>query len=144
MAEAILNRDGQGRFHAFSAGSFPKGAVHPLALSLLEERGHPLAGLRSKSWDEYAGPQAPKLDFIFTVCDSAAGEVCPIWPGHPMTVHWGLPDPAAVLGCEAERRKSFQDTYRQLQQRIGKLINLPFDGVGPADLKAKFIAIGGG
>lgn len=144
LAEAILSQEGRGRFSAHSAGSHPKGEVHPLALSILRDFGHPVAGLRSKSWEEFAGPQAPELDLIFTVCDNAAGELCPIWPGHPMTVHWGLADPAAVEGSEAECRRAFAETYRALQKRIGRLINLPMGWNDRAGLKAKLMEIGRG
>jgi arsenate reductase (thioredoxin) len=118
LAECILNRLGGGRFRAFSAGSQPKGAVHPLALDLLSQLGHPTAALRSKSWDEFARPGAPPMDFLFTVCDSAANEACPVWPGHPVTAHWGMPDPAAAAGTETERRQAFAETYRILEDRI--------------------------
>jgi arsenate reductase len=142
LAEAILNREGQGRVQAFSAGSHPKAEVHPMALRLLSELGYPVAQLRSKSWSEFAGPAAPELEFIFTVCDNAAGETCPIWPGHPMTVHWGLPDPAAVAGSEAKRLGAFEATYRSLQTRIAKFINLSMGGMDKAELKVKLIEIG--
>jgi len=122
LAEAILNRRGAGRFAAFSAGSHPCGEVHPLALALLEEKGHALTGLRSKSWDEFATSGAPHMGRIVTVCDNAAGEACPVWPGHPAIAHWGLPDPAAVEGSEAERRRAFADTYEALDQRIAGLV----------------------
>jgi arsenate reductase len=118
MAEAILNREGRGKFHAFSAGSHPKGSVHPYALDLLRKLNHGLAGLRSKNWAEFSRPEAPKLDFVFTLCDDAAAEVCPVWPGQPMTAHWGLPDPAAATGNEAEIRLAFADAYRMLNNRI--------------------------
>jgi arsenate reductase len=122
LAEAILNRRGAGRFAGFSAGSHPRGEVHPLALALLSEKGHALAGLRSKSWDEFATSDAPHMDRIVTVCDNAAGEACPVWPGRPAIAHWGLPDPAAVEGSEAERRRAFADTYERLDQRIAGLV----------------------
>lgn len=124
LAEAILNRAG-GRFHAFSAGSRPTGQVHPFALQLLERLGHDIAGLRSKSWDEFALPEAPKMDFVFTVCDKAAAEECPFWPGQPMTAHWGLPDPATAEGNEAERHLAFAETYRMLNNRLSIFTNLP-------------------
>jgi protein-tyrosine-phosphatase len=122
LAEAILNRRGAGRFAGFSAGSHPRGEVHPLALALLREKGHAEAGLRSKSWDEFATNGAPTMDRIVTVCDNAAGEACPVWPGRPAIAHWGLPDPAAVEGSEAERRRAFADTYEALDQRIAGLV----------------------
>lgn len=125
MAEAILNKMAPGKFTAYSAGSRPKGAVHPQALALLERLGYPTAGLRSKSWDEFAGPNAPEMDFVFTVCGDAASEVCPVWPGQPMTAHWGIPDPAAVDGSEAEVAKAFKDACLILQRRIELFNNLP-------------------
>jgi protein-tyrosine-phosphatase len=125
LAECILNREGHGRFRAFSAGSQPKGPVHPYAVALLKKMNHATAGLRSKSWDEFAAPGTPPLDFVFTVCDNAANEVCPIWPGQPMTAHWGVPDPAAADGTEAERHLAFADAYRMLNNRISIFANLP-------------------
>jgi protein-tyrosine-phosphatase len=125
LAECILNREGHGRFRAFSAGSQPKGQVHPYAVALLKKMNHATAGLRSKSWDEFAAPGTPPLDFVFTVCDNAANEVCPIWPGQPMTAHWGVPDPAAADGTEAERHLAFADAYRMLNNRISIFANLP-------------------
>jgi protein-tyrosine-phosphatase len=122
LAEAILARRGGGRYRAFSAGSQPRGEVHPLALALLEERGHDIAGLRSKSWDEFAAPGAPAMDRIVTVCDNAAGEACPVWPGRPAVAHWGLPDPAAVEGSDAERRDAFLRTYEELDRRIAGMV----------------------
>ncbi len=127
MAEAILAREGAGRFAAFSAGSHPVGAVNPHALELLQTLGHDTGGLRSKSWEEFAAPGAPEMDFVFTVCDDAAGEVCPVWPGHPATAHWGIPDPVQVNGTHAEIAAAFDDTYRLLAARIGLLVNLPID-----------------
>ena len=123
LAEALLNRDGAGRFRAYSAGSQPKGEPHPAALALLEEQGFPHAGLRSKSWEEFAGPEAPQLDLIITACDSAAGETCPIWPGHPTTAHWGIEDPAAVEG--EGQRQAFLNAFTYLHRRISLLLNLP-------------------
>ena len=120
IAEAILNRQGAERFRAFSAGSRPKGQPHPVALALLEERGHPIESLRSKSWDEFAGEGAPAIDYVITVCDNAAGEVCPIWPGKPMKAHWSLPDPAAVEGLG--QRRAFEETYRELSARIAEFV----------------------
>lgn len=125
LGEAIVNRLGQGRFAGFSAGSFPKGAVHPGALRLLARHGYPMDGLRSKSWDEFAGPDAPTIDVVITVCDNAAGEICPIWPGHPVKAHWGLPDPAAVDGDEAAVDAAFEAAHDALTKRIVKLIELP-------------------
>jgi arsenate reductase len=118
LAEAFLNSAGKGRFRAFSAGSHPTGKVNPFALDLLETKGIGTAGLRSKSWDEFAQPGAPKMDFVFTVCDSAAGEVCPVWPGHPAKAHWGVPDPAAVQGSDEQKRKAFLEAFTQLSNRI--------------------------
>lgn len=142
LAEAILNREGEGRFKAFSAGSHPNGHVNPYALELLAGMSHDIAGLRSKSWDEFAKPGAPPLDFIFTVCDNAAGEVCPIWPGKPMTAHWGLPDPAAVTGTPAEIRAAFLETYRALVRRIGVFVNLPLVSLDRLSLQRRLQAIG--
>lgn len=142
LAESILNRDGAGRFCAFSAGSHPKGEVHPHALDLLRKLNYPLAGLRSKSWEEFAVAGAPRLDFVFTVCDNAAGETCPIWPGQPMTAHWGVPDPAAAVGTEAERRLAFADSYRMLANRIGIFINLPLRSLDRLGLQQRLDAIG--
>ncbi len=127
LAEALLDHWGKGRFKGYSAGSFPKGAVHPLARDLLERLRLPTRGLRSKSWDEFAVPGAARLDFVFTVCDRAAGEVCPIWPGNPITAHWGVPDPAAVEGTEAERRQAFREAARQLETRIKLFVALPIE-----------------
>jgi arsenate reductase len=125
LAEAILNHRGGGRFKAHSAGSHPAGKVNPYALELLRSSGLGTAGLRSKSWDEFAIRGAPPLDFVFTVCDDAAGEVCPLWPGQPVTAHWGLPDPAAVQGTDAQKRKAFLDVYNVLERRIGLFTSLP-------------------
>jgi len=125
IAESVLNRMGEGRFKAYSAGSYPRGTVHPFALELLNRQGYDTTGLRSKSWDEFAARGAPPLDFVFTVCDNAAGEVCPIWPGQPMTAHWGMPDPAAATGNETEQRLAFTDTLKMLTRRIGAFASLP-------------------
>lgn len=125
LAESIMNRDGGGRFHAFSAGSMPKGDVNPLAIHTLESMGYPTAGLRSKSWDEFELPDAPKMDFVFTVCDNAAGEVCPIWPGHPVRAHWGIEDPAAVEGAKVEKLAAFATAFRYLRNRIAAFAALP-------------------
>lgn len=135
LAECILNREGKGRFRAFSAGSFPKGQVHPFALQLLKKMNYSTAGLRSKSWDEFAAPDAPHLDFVFTVCDDAAGEVCPVWPGQPMTAHWGVPDPAAAEGTEAERHLAFAEAYRMLNNRISIFANLPLHSLDRLNLQ---------
>lgn len=124
LGEAIINRLGQGRFAGFSAGSFPKGAVHPGALRLLARHGYPLDGLRSKSWDEFTAPEAPSIDLVITVCDNAAGETCPVWPGHPVRAHWGLPDPAAVEGDDAEVDAAFEATHDALTRRIARLVEL--------------------
>lgn len=124
LGEAIINRMGDGRFRAWSAGSFPKGQVHPGALRLLERHGYPTGGLRSKSWDEFAGEQAPRIDVVITVCDNAAGEVCPIWPGHPVKAHWGLPDPAAAEGDDAAIDAAFKAAHDALARRIAKLVEL--------------------
>lgn len=127
LAEAILNHEGAGRFRGFSAGSRPRGEVNPLALDLLREGGHDTASARSKSWDEFAGSDAPHLDAVVTVCDQAAAEECPIWPGRPATAHWGLPDPAAATGEEEDRRRAFAECYRTLKRRISALASLPND-----------------
>jgi arsenate reductase (thioredoxin) len=127
LAEVLLEHWGGGRFRAYSAGSFPKGAVHPLALDLLEKLELPTGRLYSKSWNEFARPGAPVMDFVFTVCDQAAGEVCPVWPGNPVTAHWGVPDPAAVQGIEAEQRGAFREAYVTLENRIKLLVALPIE-----------------
>ncbi|GIX12982.1 MAG: ArsR family transcriptional regulator [Paracoccaceae bacterium] len=142
IAEAVLNAEGRGRFRAFSAGARPAGRVNPLAIATLAEAGYPVAGLDSKSWDRFAGPGAPRMDAIITVCDQAAGELCPIWPGHPVTAHWGLPDPAAVTGAEAERRAAFAATLAALRRRIGALVSTPGLSADPARLRARLAAIG--
>ena len=142
LAECILNREGRGRFHAFSAGSHPKGQVHPFALDLLKKMNHPTAGLRSKSWDEFATPGAPALDFVFTVCDNAASEVCPFWPGQPMTAHWGVPDPAAAEGSDAERHLAFADAYRMLSNRISVFTSLPLRSIDRLTLQRRLEEIG--
>lgn len=144
LAEALLNglALNRGRFRAFSAGSHPAGAVNPQALALLEKNHLPTADLRSKSWDEFARPGAPVLDFVFTVCDHAAGEVCPVWPGQPMTAHWGVPDPAAVQGSDEEQRKAFFTTFNQLQNRISLFANLPIDKLDRVKLQHALQEIG--
>jgi arsenate reductase len=135
LAAALTEHWGKGRFHGFSAGSFPRGFVHPLALDLLERLHLPTTGLRSKSWDEFARPGAFVMDFVFTVCDQAAGEVCPVWPGNPITAHWGVPDPAAVERTENERRQAFRDAFRQLEARIKLFVSLPIDKLDRMALK---------
>ena len=142
IAELVLNRAGQGHFRAFSAGSHPKGQVHPYTLDLLRKMHFDVSGLRSKSWLEFAQPDAPKLDFVFTVCDDAAGETCPVWPGQPMTAHWGVPDPAAATGTEAEIRFAFADTLRMLTNRINIFISLPMAKLDRLSLQKKLDAIG--
>jgi arsenate reductase len=142
LAEAILNDRGKGRFTAYSAGSHPKGAVHPLAMALLERNGIATVGLRSKAWDEFAQPGAPQLDFVFTVCDNAAGEACPIWPGQPMTAHWGQPDPAAVEGTELEKGNAFREAFRTLGRRIELFMSLPLQSLDRLALGTKIREIG--
>ena len=142
MAEAILNREGRGRFKAFSAGSYPKGQVHPTALATLADMGFVTDGYRSKSWDEFAAPGAPELDFVFTVCDNAAGEVCPVWPGQPMTAHWGIEDPAAVEGDAEHQRRAFRDAFVFLQRRISLFLALPLESVDELSLQTKLREIG--
>jgi arsenate reductase (thioredoxin) len=142
LAECILNREGKGRFRGFSAGSHPKGQVHPFAIELLKKLNHPTAGLRSKDWEEFAAPGAPAMDFVFTVCDNAANEVCPVWPGQPMTAHWGLPDPAAADGTEAERHLAFADAYRMLLNRISIFTNLPMRSLDRLALQKRLDEIG--
>ena len=142
MAESILNQLGGGQFAAYSAGSFPSGKVNPFALDLLQQNKIPTEHLRSKPWDEFATPGAPKLDFIFTVCDNAAGETCPIWPGQPMTAHWGIADPAAVQGTEEEKRHAFLSAFRELSQRIRIFTSLPIRSLDRIKLKESLNAIG--
>ena len=142
LAESILNRLGAGRFRGYSAGSQPKGAVHPQTLRLLTRLGHDTSELRSKSWDEFAKPDAPPLDFIFTVCDNAAGEACPVWPGKPVTAHWGIPDPAEVTGTDAEIGQAFADAYRMMSQRIGAFIALPIRSLDAMSLQTNLRDIG--
>ena len=142
MAEVVLNRAGQGKFRAFSAGSQPKGRVHPHALDLLRRMNFDVSGLRSKSWSEFARPDAPKLDFVFTVCDNAAAETCPVWPGQPMTAHWGVPDPAAATGNEAEVRLAFADALRMLSNRINVFVALPLRSLDQLSLQRQLDAIG--
>ena len=142
LAEAILEREGMGRFRAFSAGSKPRGEVHPDAIDLLRQLNHDTSSLRSKSWDEFALPGSPGQDFVFTVCDQAAAEECPYWPGQPMTAHWGMPDPAAAVGNEAERRVAFLETYRMLRNRISIFVNLPIAALDSMTLKRHLDDIG--
>ena len=144
MAEALLNHPtiGHGRFRAYSAGSHPKGQVHPLALETLAANHLPTQGFRSKSWDEFAGPGAPVMDFVFTVCDDAAAEVCPVWPGQPMTAHWGLPDPAAATGTDEEKRRAFRDALITLRRRIELFVSLPFDKLNRLALGHRLKEIG--
>ncbi len=142
IAESILNKDGRGRFRAFSAGSHPKGAVNPFALKVLSETGYPTDGARSKSWDEFAGPDAPKMDFVFTVCDSAAGEACPHWPGQPMTAHWGVEDPAVVEGSDIDKERAFVTAFRYLRNRIGAFTAIPVERLDKLTLAARLKEIG--
>ena len=142
LAECALNHEGQGRFVAHSAGSQPVGKVNPWALELLERHNFPTAGLRSKSWDEFAADGAPQLDFIFTVCDNAAGEVCPVWPGHPITAHWGVPDPAAVDGSDEEKRHAFFEAFHQLSNRISVFVSLPVERLDRLALQQHLDKIG--
>jgi arsenate reductase (thioredoxin) len=142
IAEAVMNRLGGGNFRACSAGSQPRGRVHPFALDLLRNAGHDIGGLRSKSWSEFSGPRATPLDFVFTVCDNAANEVCPVWPGQPMTAHWGVPDPSLAEGSETERRLAFADTMRMLSQRISIFMSLPFRSLDKLSLQNRLRDIG--
>jgi arsenate reductase (thioredoxin) len=143
LAEAILNHRGKPNFRAFSAGSHPNGRVNPHAIQLLESAGLPTAGLRSKSWDEFAKPGAPRMDFVFTVCDSAANETCPIWPGQPMTAHWGVPDPASVSGSEEQIERAFREAYITLDRRIGLFLSLPLSSLNQLAIKKEVDRIGG-
>jgi arsenate reductase len=142
LAESLLNHWGEGRFRGYSAGSFPKGQVHPVSIALLNQLGLPTAGLRSKSWDEFAAPGAPPIDFVFTVCDNAAGEMCPIWPGHPMTAHWGVEDPAAMEGTDEAKWSAFRKALRELESRIKLFTNLPVDTLDRITLQSRLKAIG--
>jgi protein-tyrosine-phosphatase len=142
MAECILRRLGQGRFHAHSAGSHPAGTVNPYALELLKRFNHSVEGLRSKDWAEFARPGAPELDFVFTVCDRAAAEVCPVWPGQPMSAHWGFPDPAALQGTEAEKRAAFADVYGQIHNRISIFVSLPIAALDKLTLQKRLDEMG--
>lgn len=142
MAEAILNFHGAGRFKAYSAGSHPVGIINPITLDTLKLANMPVDGLRSKSWDEFAAPGAPAMDFVFTVCDSAAGEVCPIWPGQPMTAHWAFPDPAAFSRTDIEKRAMFQEIFRQIRTRIELFISLPMISIDRLSLQKKLDEMG--
>lgn len=142
IAEVLMNQWGGGRFHGFSAGSHPRGAVHPIALELLKRMNLSTAGLRSKSWEEFAAPGAPQLDFVFTVCDNAANETCPYWPGQPMTAHWGVPDPAAVKGSDKDQWLAFRDTFRLLDNRIKIFTSLPLASLDRIKLQERLDAIG--
>jgi arsenate reductase (thioredoxin) len=142
LAESLINHWGHGRFRGFSAGSHPKGTVHPMARELLRQMGLPGEGLRSKSWDEFAAPAGPALDFVFTVCDNAAGEVCPYWPGQPMTAHWGVPDPAAVEGTDTERWMAFRSAFNALENRVKLFTSLPIASLERIKLHERLQAIG--
>jgi len=142
IAEAILNREGRGNFRDFSAGSYPKGTVNPHTIRLLQRLNYDTSAMRSKSWEEFAQPGAPQLDFVFTVCDDAADETCPVWPGQPMTAHWGIPDPAAAVGTDAEIAVAFNDAYRMLNERIGIFVALPIAAPDSLTLQARLRDIG--
>jgi arsenate reductase len=142
LAEAILAKAGKGRFRAYSAGSFPHGKVNPHAVELLGSMGYETSEFRSKSWNEFAEPDAPKMDFVFTVCDSAANEVCPVWPGHPMSAHWGVPDPAAVEGTDTEKRLAFAEAFKMLRNRISIFVNLPVQSLDRMSLQRRIDEIG--
>ena len=142
LSEALLNKIGKGKFAAYSAGSMPKGEVNPHAIDLLQRLGYATEGFRSKSWEEFAKPDSPKMDFVFTVCDNAANEVCPVWPGQPMTAHWGVPDPAAAEGTETEIANAFRDAYMALQRRIELFVNLPVRSLDRMSLTQRLIEIG--
>jgi arsenate reductase len=142
LAEQLVNHWGRGRFRGFSAGSQPKGQVHPIALDLLKHMRLPTEGLRSKSWDEFAAPGAPPMDFVFTVCDYAAGEVCPVWPGHPMTAHWGVGDPAAVQGSDTDKWLAFRQAFKELEARVKAFTSLPIQSLDRIKLKERLDAIG--
>ncbi len=142
LAEQLMNYWGRGKFRGFSAGSFPKGSVHPIALELLEQMKLPTEGLRSKSWDEFAAPGAPPLDFVFTVCDNAAGEACPYWPGQPMTAHWGVEDPAAVRGTEPQKWLAFRKVFKELESRVKVFTSLPIRSIDRIKLQERLNEIG--
>jgi arsenate reductase len=142
IGEALFNTMGAGRFQAYSAGSHPAGKVNPLAIELVRELGYPVEGLRSKNWDEFAQTGAPEMDFVVTVCDNAAGEACPLWPGHPVTAHWGFPDPAAVVGTDEEKRAVFAQTLRQMQRRVQLFLSLPLETLDRMAIENRMRAIG--
>jgi arsenate reductase len=142
MGEALFNTMGAGRFKAYSAGSHPSGRVNPFAVEQVQALGYPVEGLRSKSWDEFATPGAPQMDFVVTVCDNAAGEVCPLWPGHPVTAHWGFPDPAAVVGTDEEKRAAFANTLRQIRHRVQLFLSLPLETLDRLAVENRMRAIG--
>jgi len=142
LAESILRKEGAGKFAAFSAGSHPKGIVNPYAVQTLQSFGYPIDGLRSKSWDEFSRPDAPKMDFVFTVCDNAAGETCPFWPGQPMTAHWGIEDPAGVEGTDIDKQRAFATAFRYLKNRITAFAALPVSSLDRLTLQARVTAIG--
>lgn len=142
MAEALINTMGRGRFRAYSAGSQPGGVVNPFAIEQVAKTDYPLTNLRSKSWDEFAGPDAPPMDFVITVCDNAAGEACPLWPGQPMKAHWGFEDPAAASGSDEEKRRVFDKVFRQIKSRVQLFVNLPFGVLDNDAIKREFTAIG--
>jgi len=142
MAEALFNTMGVGRFKAYSAGSHPTGRVNPFAIEQVQRLGYPVEGLRSKSWDEFAAPGAPEMDFVVTVCDKAAGEMCPLWPGQPVTAHWGFPDPAAVVGTDEEKRAAFVQTLFQIQKRVQLFLSLPLDTLDRMAMESQMKAIG--
>ncbi len=142
LAESILRKDGAGRFQSFSAGSMPKGAINPLALKVLESYGYPADGFASKSWEVFAGPAAPRMDFVLTVCDSAAGEACPLWPGQPITAHWGIEDPAAVEGSDIEKERAFVTAFSYLRNRVSLLVNLPIESLNKLALERRLQDIG--
>jgi arsenate reductase len=144
MAEALINTLGKGRFHAFSAGSHPGGSVNPFAIEQVATIGYPLDRLRSKSWDEFAAPGAPVMDFVITVCDNAAGETCPLWPGQPLTAHWGFADPAAAVGSDDEKRRQFGRIFHQIERRVQLFVNLPLASRDRAAIQRAIAAIGEG
>jgi len=143
LAEALMNHKGKPNFRAFSAGSHPTGRLNPFAIRQLESAGLPTTGLRSKNWDEFARPGAPRMDFVFTVCDNAAKEICPIWPGQPMTAHWGVPDPAAVAGSDEQIQRAFREAFVTLDRRIGLFLNLPLASLDQLAIKREVDRIGG-
>ena len=142
IAECLIDRHGAGKFAGYSAGSHPSGEVHPLARWILEKNNYPTDGLRSKDWSEFAGPDAPQTDFVFTVCDNAADEVCPVWPGQPMTAHWGIPDPVAVEGLDIEKRAAFRAAFDELEHRISIFVSLPFESLDQPKLKQRLDDVG--